>query len=128
MSEAARAEALRALSWLYLDQPLRGSIRCALPILAASPFTLAQLRSLLLDEVHPILHTNLCATAGVWDAFDLDWLTAQIARNLARPRWLRARGRCQRAHAQRLWRLLEPRIVKLRAQAVSNGGNTQALH
>lgn len=124
----ARAQVRLALSELYLDRPLPELLRGVLPELAAAPFTLDELRTILVDEVHPAVWTNLLASAGVWEGFDPAWLQARIARNLARPRWRRARGLLLRGHALALWRVMERRIVKLRAQAVSNGGNTQALH
>jgi len=113
----ARRPVWRALSQLYLDASYRDGVRAAARELARSPYSLHELRAILFDEVHPILARNLCATAGVWDGFDQDWLAASIARNRQRPRWLRARGRCQRRHAILLWRLLEPRIAGSRAAA-----------
>jgi hypothetical protein len=111
----ARRPVWQALSSLYLDTSYRDAVRFAARELARSPYPLHELRAILLDEVHPILARNLCATAGVWDGFDQDWLAESIARNGQRPRWLRARGRCQRRYAVLLWRLLEPRIAALRA-------------
>ena len=105
----------RALSELYLDTSYRDAVRAAARELARSPYTPNELRAILFDEVHPVLARNLCATAGVWDGFDQDWLVHSIVRHRQRPRWLRTRGRCQRRYPVLLWRLLEPRVAGLRA-------------
>ena len=70
-----------ALSELYLDtEPdWSGVARTC----AASPYTPWQIRRILYDEVHPVLHLNLWSVAGVWDGFDQEWLVSSI---LARKR------------------------------------------
>lgn len=75
---------------------------------------MVRVRSILCDEVHPVLTRNLCVTAGAWDPFDQAWLAERILAQQRRPRWLSARGRCLRRHALHLWRLLERRIVRAR--------------
>ena len=110
-----RRRVWQVLSDLYLDTSYRNSVRVAARELARSPYALCELQAILFDEVHPVLARNLCATAGVWDRFDQDWLARTIARNRQRPRWLRPRGRCQGRYAVLLWRLLEPRIAGVRA-------------
>jgi hypothetical protein len=115
----ARRPVWLALSDLYLDTEYRGYVRNAARELARSSFNLAELRSILCDEVHPVLARNLCVTAGVWDQFDQAWLAECILAQQRRPRWLRARGSCMRRHALHLWRLLEPRIVRARMNAAT---------
>ncbi|MFC4819982.1 DUF7079 family protein [Dokdonella ginsengisoli] len=111
----ARQAVWSALSDLYLDNSYRDYVRVAARELARSPYTPAELRSILFDEVHPVLARNLCAIVGVWDHFDQAWLAQRILANRRRVPWLRPRGRCQRRYAALLWRLLEPRVAGLRA-------------
>lgn len=106
-----------ALSELYLDSSYRDEIRVAARKLAASPYALDELRSILFDEVHPTLCGNLLAPVGAWSGFDQDQLALRILRSQRRPPWLRARGRCLRRYAELQWRLLEPRISRARAAA-----------
>ncbi|SBV52755.1 hypothetical protein XBLMG947_3553 [Xanthomonas bromi] len=74
---AAQCRVWEALSRLYLDNDSRDDDNIA-HVLAGSPFTLEQLRTMLLHEVHPVLIGNLRSVAGVWDEFDPDWLAARI--------------------------------------------------
>ncbi len=113
---ALREPIWQAYARLYLDTDYRRELRTAAREAAASGYTEAELRAILLHEVHPVLRSNLVATAGVWDGFDPAWLRAAILRRSRRPRWLRLDG-CMRAHAEHLWRLLAPRIRRLRAAA-----------
>lgn len=106
----------QAYARLYLDTDYRREVRAAAREAAAFGYTEAELHMILLHEVHPVLRSNLVATAGVWDGFDPDWLRARILHRSRRPRWLRLDG-CLRAHAEHLWRLLAPRIRRLRAAA-----------
>jgi len=112
---AGREPVWRALSDLYLDAPVRPHVRAAAAALAPTRYSAHELRAILLDEVHPAVCANLCATAGVWDAFDMRWLAETILAQQGKPRWMRARGRCTRRHAEFLWRLLAPRIARARA-------------
>ncbi|MEE5088562.1 hypothetical protein V2H26_00335 [Xanthomonas euvesicatoria] len=115
---AAQRRVWEALSRLYLDSDSCDDDGIA-RVLAASPFTLEQLRTMLLYEVHPVLISNLRSVVGVWDGFDPDWLTASIqARHARRWHWpTRWRWRwC--GHARARWALLAPRIVALRAAAM----------
>lgn len=113
-----------ALSNLYLDSSYPGEVRFVARQLAASAYAIEELRQILFDEVHPVLCGNLLAPVGVWDCFDQDELERRILLNRRRPRWLRARGRCLRRYALLQWRLLEPRIDKLRK---ANADSTQPL-
>lgn len=113
---AAREAVWQAFSRLYLDTDYRREVHAAARDAAASSYTEAELRAILLHEVHPVLRSNLVATAGVWDGFDPDWLRAAILHRSRRPRWLRLDG-CLRRQAEHFWRLLAPRIRRLRAAA-----------
>jgi hypothetical protein len=111
----ARQVIWQAFSTLYLDSDYRRELPQVARHVAASGYAEADLRAILLHEVHPVLCGNLVATAGVWDGFDPVWLSATIVRRSRRPRWLRLDG-CMRRHADHLWRLLAPRIRRLRAE------------
>jgi hypothetical protein len=111
---AARTPVWSALSDFYLDTSPRSFVRSAARTLAASPYSLGELHDILLREVHPVLARNLCATAGVWDGFDIDWLARRIVRGQRRAHWARPRAWCGRRYADGVWRLLAPRIGRFR--------------
>lgn len=113
---AAQRRVWEALSQLYLDSDSRDEYDGIARILAASPFTLAQLRTMLLHEVHPVLIGNLRSVAGMWDGFDADWLAAAIQARRAR-RWRWPARWCWRGYARVHWALLAARIGALHADA-----------
>lgn len=78
-----------ALSELYLDTELSSAALAHIAaVLAASPYTIGELRYILLHEVHPACVANLLTVAGVWSGFDADWLRQRIQdRSRARLRW-----------------------------------------
>jgi len=117
----ARRPVWSALSDLYLDTEYRSSVRSAARDLSASPYSLDELREILMREVHPVLAWNLCATAGVWDRFDQDWLCDRIVQGQRRPRWLQPRPLCARDYARLMWRLLEPRVRRCREDTTHPG-------
>lgn len=86
---AARAPVWQALSLLYLDSETTGVYDEAASVLAASPYSLAELREILVYEVNPVLHWNLLSAAGEWQGFCQDWLCEQILRRQHWPRWWR---------------------------------------
>jgi len=116
---AARRPVWSALSDLYLDADYRRFVRGAARELAASPYSLDELREILMREIHPLLSRNLCVTAGVWDRFDQQWIAERIARAQRRAAWLRPRAWFARRYAQLLWRLLGPRIERARRERQS---------
>lgn len=94
-----------AWSRLYLDTELSPAMHDATArTLAASPYTAAELRTILWEEVHPACWTNLAAVAGEWAFFDEDALAARIlARRRATlpwPTWLLPGRRAMRAEAE----------------------------
>jgi hypothetical protein len=78
-----------ALSELLLDTMLDDyDIRHMASILAASPYSSEELHIILFHEVYPILVNNMKSVAGVWTAFDEEWLEEAIIRRLNRViRW-----------------------------------------
>ncbi|QNN69364.1 DUF7079 family protein [Thermomonas carbonis] len=97
-----------ALSELYLDT--EPDWERVASICAASPFDISELRRILFDEVHPIVHSNLWAAAGVWDGFNEDWLVTSILARKRRPLirlpWPEER--------RTPWRELKPHIISAR--------------
>lgn len=74
-----------ALSQLYLDSEASAAdFRALAATLAGSPYTVDELRRILLSEVHPACVANLLQVAGVWSGFELVWLERRI---LGRRRW-----------------------------------------
>ncbi|MBD9477783.1 hypothetical protein [Pseudoxanthomonas sp. PXM02] len=97
-----------ALSDLYLDTVPdwdRIAGHCA-----RSPFSIAELRRILFDEVHPVVHANLWSVAGVWQGFDADWLVASIVARKRRPLFRLPWPEDRRYP----WRELKPLIIALR--------------
>jgi hypothetical protein len=79
-----------ALSSLFLDTEISVLRDWRVRQLAASPFSLAQIEQILVDDVYPICRWNLLLVAGEWAAFDLEWLERSIHRRRASPlRFLR---------------------------------------
>lgn len=70
-----------ALSELWLDGELGVAERERLAIeLAASAFSVAELRDIHDREVAPVVSRNLDSIAGEWAGFDLDWLAERCAK------------------------------------------------
>ena len=111
---ASRRRVWAELSLLYLDIDPEDVADGVANELAISNYSIDELQSILLNEVHPILRNNLLAPAGVWEGFDEDWLCEQILRRLARPRWLRAPSWFLASMARRIWCDLAPRIERFR--------------
>ena len=111
---ASRRKVWAELSLLYLDIDTDDVVDGAARELADSDYRMDELHSILVNEVHPILRTNLMVSAGVWQAFDQEWLGEQIVRRLARPRWLRAPSWFLSSMVKRIWCELAPRIERIR--------------
>lgn len=126
----ADADALRhrhalweALSELWLDTELQPrDIERIARVIAASPYSLAQVRAIHDFEVAPAVSANLSQVAGEWAGFDPAWLrercTVQarlrdvpghrVAAWLRRP-WVRF-------HTAELWRRIEARLADVGSQ------------
>ena len=82
---AARRPVWVALSELWLDTELdEADLRRIAGVLAASPLDAADLECAYRWEVAPVVAGNLVVPAGVWDAFDPDWLCAEAAKRMGR--------------------------------------------
>lgn len=90
--EGWRFPVWQVLSEFFLDTALIGAdYRRIAGVLAASPYSEAELDAILRYEVYPPCHWNLLGVAGIWDAFGDDWIATRIAPRCGqRPLW---RGR-----------------------------------
>ena len=80
-----RREVWIALSDLWLDTEqtewmLRGTARQ----LAETGLSWKEIEEIAVVDVAPVLHWNAWTVAGVWDAFDPDWLEAEIEKRRRR--------------------------------------------
>lgn len=75
--------------------------------LARSPYTLADFRVILTEEVHPACVANLLSLAGEWAGFDEHWLERRILAGgrgvLCLPAWLSPLKRAVRDQAEALF-------------------------
>lgn len=116
-----RAPVWLALSELWLDTELAENDFAHLArVLAHSPYSLAQIKSIHDAEVAPVLWRNLVSVAGEWTGFDEQWLVAECSgRATRRHEWLRRlqvwwlRPRIWR-FTWRHWRRLGPQVRALR--------------
>ncbi len=75
----------KVLSAMYLDTELQDADYTHMAReLQATPYTSAEIREIDIYEVFPVLQANLYSPAGVWDAFDEEWLYERCARNYRR--------------------------------------------
>ncbi|WP_164497989.1 MULTISPECIES: DUF7079 family protein [Xanthomonas] len=114
----AQRRVWEAMAELYLDTAVDDMHARIVRCLAESPFSLEQLRTMLLHEVHPVLRSNVYSVAGVWDGFDPAWLSAAIAAHRARA-WRWPDRWCWRGYARAQWRWLGPRVAALRAETAA---------
>ena len=91
---AEREEVWLALSDLWLDSELDEAwLRSIAAVLRNSGLSRAELERIFHYEVAPVVWLNHWVTAGVWGAFDRDWMVEGCRRNQARGRW--HRGCCR---------------------------------
>ena len=78
-----------ALSELWLDTELSAAdLDRIAGVLRASPYSLEEIDAIHWEEVAPVVWVNALSVAGVWDAFDADWLAERCARAAdRRGRW-----------------------------------------
>lgn len=81
---ARRRPVWLALSELWLDTALSDAdLRRIAAVLHASGYSLAELRTIYLREVAPVVYLNTFTAAGVWAGFDADWLCEEAGRRAA---------------------------------------------
>jgi hypothetical protein len=81
----ARRPVWDALSSLFLDTDTSLMRDWRASQLAASPYSLAELERILMDQVYPVCRWNLLQVAGEWAGFDLAWLESRILARRASP-------------------------------------------
>lgn len=80
----------QALSTFYLDADLGDDeFEAIFQHLVSSGFSLEELEAIHLNEVAPVLQSNLRSVAGEWTGFDPEWLSVSIVKWLNRPVWYR---------------------------------------
>ena len=75
-----RRAAWDALSFLFLDTEVRDALPSAAVTLIEVGYHRNEIEAIFLDEITPVLHSNLKQVAGVWSGFDLDWLASEIGK------------------------------------------------
>jgi hypothetical protein len=107
-----------ALSDLFLDTDTSLFVDSVARALAPSPYTMAELEGILLDEVYPALRDNWLW--WVWDSFDPEWLEARIRRR--QRSWLRRPAlhfvTWRTWGLRELWAGIGPRIERYRHEGV----------
>lgn len=116
-SDDPRVPIWRALSDLYLDTDVSLFYSHIAETLAASPFSLDELRAILIEDVHPALYANLLIVAGEWAGFEDEWLLPRIAETRRRPRWRRRLTRVFASAVFDDWREVAARIEAIRGAA-----------
>lgn len=91
---AAREAVWLALAELWLDSETdAATLDSIVRSLRDSGLALAELERIFFCEVAPVVWLNAWSVAGVWDAFDPQWLRDECRRNQMRGRW--HRGKCR---------------------------------
>jgi hypothetical protein len=111
----ARAPVWEAMSELYLDTDITLLHAATAQVCANSPYSLAELREILVYEVNPVLWSNAYSVAGVWQGFGQDELRTEILRRQTQSRW--RRRLLPQPVLRHDWRAIEPLIDALRAGA-----------
>ncbi len=80
-----------ALSELWLDTELdRTDIERIADVALESAYSIAELNEIYLYEVAPVVYSNLLTPAGIWTAFDEQWLHIAARKNAENRRaWIR---------------------------------------
>ena len=120
---ARRRPVWLALSDLFLDTDVQLFQGLNTRLLAASPYSLDELDTILREEVYPACAFNLSLVAGEWAGFDEAWLERRILRGGPPPRpwwrrWLRylALGWPLPVRLPAEWTDWRAEVVRLRAQ------------
>ncbi len=74
----ARRSVWLALSDLFLDTDVNLFREGNTRLLAASPYSIDELDTILREEIYPACSFNLSQVAGEWAGFDADWLERRI--------------------------------------------------
>lgn len=105
---ANRRPVWQGLSDLFLDTELQEHdlIRIA-GTLAASPYSLADVETILYREVYPVCIGNLLCVAGEWAGFDDEWLIESILKYAAHRRAIKDLVQPHRWMIRKNWRRIK---------------------
>lgn len=127
---AARAPVWEALSEFWLDTELGAADHARIAaVIAASPFTIPEVRAILDFEVSPAVGANGVSVAGVWEGFDSAWLRAACEQRALRPRspwrraWIALWLPYYRLFTSRHWQAVLPQVQALRARGTLEQGD-----
>jgi hypothetical protein len=119
---ADRRPVWAALSNLFLDTDIGLLREATAKELAASPYSVADLERILIDEVYPVCRSNRFAwPGGEWLAFDDGWLEERFLRRLRSPfrglHWFNLGRLTVRASWE--WRRIKRLVAKMRTSDAS---------
>ncbi len=77
---AERKKVWIALSDLFLDTDTSIFHENIVKALLASPYSIEELKKIMLYEVYPVCRWNLFSLAGEWAGFDEEWLVEKISK------------------------------------------------
>lgn len=96
---------------LFMDTEPADEYAAMVDVCAASPYTLAELEDILLNELLPALRFNLMNPAGEWRGFETEWLVDRI---LQTHRHGKRHPFVLSGYAKQHWQQLRPRIAARR--------------
>jgi hypothetical protein len=110
----ARRPVWEALSTLFLDTDVSLDRAFRARVLAESPYSVAELETILADEVFPVCGWNLFGIAGEWAGFDPEWLEERITKRIRRGVRLRLGFGHRLIRWTPEWRATKNEILRLR--------------
>lgn len=126
---AARLPVWEALAEFWLDSELVDyQFDYIARAIAASPYSIEEIRNIHDYEVAPAVSANLCCVAGEWSGFDRQWLQERCLSLVARRHspWFGLRIWLQVPFfsfvTERCWREVLPRVEALRRNAADQPG------
>ena len=98
-----------ALSDLFLDTDTSIFHENIVKALLASPYSVVELKSIMLHEVYPVCRWNLLNVAGEWVGFDEEWLVEKISkqRNVLSLIWVNIVGRISLVSHQGWYKIIK---------------------
>lgn len=117
----SRLPVWEALADFWLDTELADfQLEHIAQVLAASPYSIAEIKAIHLYEVAPAVSGNLAGATGEWAGFESDWLKDRCRAFASRrqSRCFRARRLLSRSFIDfftaRYWRQVLPRVAAIR--------------
>ena len=108
------------LQILFMDTDVKSELNGIADKLAASPYSLSEIESILAKEVFPACWFNLLLfVGGEWAGFDIEWLSNRILKRQKR-RWLKMPPLFGRSLIRPYWYALEELISAKRGEKSKN--------